>query len=178
MAMVNSAVISSRNAVNIKVKPNATIWLLLSIVLIGLDQWTKAIALEKLVYNGPSIPFIDGFWQWTLAYNYGAAFSFLADHSGWQRWLFTTLAIGVSGFLIFLMGKTPRHDWKNALPFALVIAGALGNVIDRIRYGYVVDFVDWYIGDKHWPVFNLADSCIVVAVALLLIFGLFEKKVK
>lgn len=158
-----------------KVKPNALIWLWLSLILIVIDQATKAYATANLNY-GESVTFIAGFWDWTLAHNYGAAFSLLADHSGWQRWFFTIVAIGVSGFIIYLLTRTAKRDWKNALPFALVIAGALGNVIDRIRLGYVVDFVDWYIGKHHWPVFNVADSCIVVAVILLLAFGLFEKK--
>jgi len=117
---------------------------------------------------------IEGFWNWTLVHNYGAAFSFLADAGGWQRWFFTILAFGITGVLVAWLARTPRGDWRTALPFALVIAGALGNVIDRIRYGYVVDFVDWYLGFTdlpHWPAFNVADACIVGGAIGLVLFS-------
>lgn len=152
------------------VRPNALPWLGLSAVLVALDQWTKAIALASLEYLRPVV-FIDGFWNWTLVHNYGAAFSFLSDAGGWQRWFFTGLAIVVSIVLSAWLARTPRGDWRTALPFALVVAGAIGNVIDRIRFGYVVDFVDWYVGEHHWPAFNLADSAIVVGAVLLVLFS-------
>jgi signal peptidase II len=155
-------------------RPHALPWLWLSAALVGFDQWSKQLALDWLRFEGNAIPFIEGLWDWKLAFNRGAAFSLLADHGGWQHWLFSGLAIVVSAVIVVLLRRMPRGDWRNALPFALVVAGALGNLVDRIRYGYVVDFVDWYVGDYHWPVFNIADSCIVVGVALILLFGLRE----
>jgi signal peptidase II len=154
-------------------RPNALSWLLLSAVLIVADQATKWLALAKLEYLQP-VPVIDGFWNWMLVYNYGAAFSFLSDAGGWQRWFFTVLAVGISTGLAVWLARTPRSDWRTALPLALVISGALGNLVDRVRFGYVVDFVDWYLGFTdlpHWPAFNVADACIVVGAVLLVAFS-------
>jgi signal peptidase II len=154
-------------------KPNALSWLGLSALLIVADQWSKAWATASLVYR-QSVPVIEGFWDWTLVHNYGAAFSFLSDAGGWQRWFFGGLAVVISAALSVMLARTPRSDWRTALPFALVIAGALGNLVDRVRYGYVVDFVDWYLGFTdlpHWPAFNVADACIVVGAVLLVLFS-------
>lgn len=151
-------------------RPNALAWLGLSALLVAIDQATKAVALASLEYLKP-VPFIDGFWNWTLVHNYGAAFSFLSNAGGWQRWFFTGLAIVISLGLTAWLARTPRGDWRTALPFALVVAGAVGNVIDRIRFGYVVDFVDWYVGRHHWPAFNVADSAIVAGAVLLVLFS-------
>ena len=154
-------------------RPNALSWLGLSVVLIVLDQFTKWLAVTRLEYLQP-VPVIEGFWNWTLVHNYGAAFSFLSDAGGWQRWFFTGLAFVITGVLVAWLARTPRSDWRTALPFALVIAGAIGNVIDRVRYGYVVDFVDWYLGFTdlpHWPAFNVADACIVGGAIGLVMFS-------
>ncbi|GAB2494262.1 signal peptidase II [Arenimonas alkanexedens] len=154
-------------------RPNALAWLGLSAVLVLVDQFTKWLAVTRLEYLQP-VPVIDGFWNWTLVHNYGAAFSFLSDAGGWQRWFFTALAFAISGVLVAWLARTPRSDWRTALPFALVIAGAIGNVIDRVRYGYVVDFVDWYLGFTelpHWPAFNVADACIVGGAIGLVLFS-------
>jgi signal peptidase II len=151
-------------------RPNALSWLGLSALLILADQWSKAWATASLVYRQP-VPVIDGFWNWTLVHNYGAAFSFLSDAGGWQRWFFSGLAVVISVALAVVLARTPRSDWRTALPFALVIAGALGNLVDRLRFGYVVDFVDWYYGSYHWPAFNVADSAIVVGAVLLVLFS-------
>lgn len=151
-------------------RPNALAWLGVSAVLVGLDQWSKWLAVSTLSYGKP-VAFIDGFWNWTLVHNYGAAFSFLSNAGGWQRWFFTVLAIGISSGLVVWLARTPRSDWRTALPFALIIAGAIGNVIDRLRLGYVVDFVDWYVGTWHWPAFNIADSVIVVGAVLMVLFS-------
>ena len=151
-------------------RPNALSWLGLSALLIVADQWSKAWATASLVYRQP-VPVIDGFWNWTLVHNYGAAFSFLSDAGGWQRWFFSGLAVVISVVLAVVLARTPRSDWRTALPFALVIAGALGNLVDRVRYGYVVDFVDWYYGSYHWPAFNVADSAIVAGAVALVLFS-------
>ncbi len=149
--------------------PNARIWLLLSATVIALDLWTKAIALAHLELHQP-VAVIDGWLNWMLTYNYGAAFSFLSDAGGWQRWFFSALALGVSALLAVWLGQIPRRDWRQALPFALIIGGALGNLVDRIRYGYVVDFIDAYWRDHHWPAFNIADSAIVGGAIGLALF--------
>lgn len=151
-------------------RPNAAVWLLLSAVIIALDLWTKHLALANLEFHRP-VEFIAGFWNWTLTYNYGAAFSFLSDASGWQRWFFAALAVLISAVLAVLLFRTRRDDWQQAIPYALIIGGALGNLVDRIRYGYVVDFIDWYVGEHHWPAFNIADSAIVCGAIALALFG-------
>ena len=121
-------------------KPNALPWLLLSAAIIALDQWSKHIVLTTLTLHEP-VAFIGGFWNWMLAYNEGAAFSFLSAGSGWQRWMFAALAIGVSAAMAWWLARTPRDDWRTALPFSLVVGGALGNAIARIRIGNVVVFI-------------------------------------
>ena len=152
-------------------KPNALPWLLLSLLVIGLDQLTKIIAVTAMTPVG-SIPVIPGFLNWTLAFNPGAAFSFLASEDGWQRWLFAILAIGVSAVLAFWLARTPRRDWRNAAPLALIIGGALGNLIDRLRFGHVTDFIQVYYHDWAWPSFNIADSAICIGAVFLVWFGL------
>jgi signal peptidase II len=158
---------------NVK-KNSALIWLVLSIVLILLDQWTKHIAVANLQLHEP-VTFISSFWNWTLAHNTGAAFSFLADSGEWAHWFFVTMKIVVSIVLIVMLAKMPRNNWRDALPYALIIAGALGNLVDRFRYGYVVDFIEWYYRDFSWPIFNIADSCIVAGAVVLILFS-FRKQ--
>ena len=153
-------------------KPNALPWLLLSLLVVALDQLTKHVALAELQPYHPHAV-IPGFLNWTLAFNPGAAFSFLAGEDGWQRWLFTALATGVSAVLAVWLARTPRRDWRNALPLALIIGGAIGNLIDRIRFGHVTDFVQVYWGDWSFPAFNVADSAISVGAVLLVLFGFF-----
>ena len=151
-------------------RPGALAWLALSAVLIVVDQWTKWLALTHLQFATP-VPFIDGFWNWMLVYNYGAAFSFLADAGGWQKWIFAGLAVVISAVMTLWLRVTPRGDWRTALPLALVISGALGNLVDRVRLGKVVDFIDWYAGTYHWPAFNVADACIVGGAIGLVVFS-------
>lgn len=154
---------------------NALPWLYLSLVVVALDQLTKAIVVALLA---PQVPqaVIPGLLNWALAYNTGAAFSFLADREGWQRWLFSVLAVVVSAMLVRWLAQTPRRDWRTALPLALVVGGALGNLIDRLRIGHVTDFIQVYHGDWAFPSFNVADSAISVGAVLLLWFGLVLKR--
>ena len=159
----------------IKSHRNALIWLSLSLALIVLDQWTKGLAVRHLAFQQP-VPVIPGFWNWMLAHNTGAAFSFLAGAGGWQHWLFTLIAIVVSAVLIVWLARVPRGDWRTALPFAMIVAGALGNVIDRLRLGYVIDFIQWYWRDFYWPVFNVADSSLVVGASLMVLFSMLAKE--
>ncbi|MGH8081654.1 MAG: signal peptidase II [Lysobacter sp.] len=154
---------------------NALIWLIVSVVVIALDQWSKAWVLATLP-EYTAVPVIDGFWNWYRSYNTGAAFSFLSDAGGWQKYFFMVLAVAISGLLTRWLARTPRNDWKSALPFALVIGGAIGNVIDRLIHGHVVDFIQWYVGKYHWPSFNIADSAIVAGAIGIAVYGLFPGK--
>lgn len=147
-------------------------WLWLSLVVFALDQWTKQIALDHLQPYARQVV-IPGVLNWTLAFNPGAAFSFLADAGGWQRWLFSALAVGVSAVLAVWLARTPRGDWRNALPLALVIGGAAGNLVDRLRHGHVTDFIQvYYWPGREFPAFNVADSALSIGAALLVVFGL------
>ena len=150
--------------------PRFASWLGLSGLIIVLDQLTKFWVVSALSL-GQSIE-LTGFLNLVFVYNPGAAFSFLSDAGGWQRWFFVALALAVSAWLTFLIRQ---HAAECLLPLAatLILGGALGNVVDRIRFGAVVDFVDVHAAGWHWPAFNVADSAISVGVALLLWQQLF-----
>lgn len=146
-------------------------WLLLSLAIVVADQLTKAFATAELVLHQP-VAVIEGLFNWTLAHNYGVAFSIFNDGPGWQRYGLSAFALAVStAFTVWLL-RLPRHERWSAAGLALVVGGAVGNVIDRLRLGYVVDFVEWYWRDWHWPAFNLADSAICVGAAVLVIASL------
>jgi signal peptidase II len=157
-------------------KPNALPWLLLSLLVIGLDQLTKFWALHALQPAGMPHPVIPGFLNWTLAFNTGAAFNFLAEGSGWQRWFFVTLALLISGALVVWLARIPRRDWRTALPLAFIVGGALGNLVDRLHAAQVTDFIQVYY--RHWsyPIFNVADCGISVGAVLLVLFGMMSGK--
>ncbi|MGV8940269.1 MAG: signal peptidase II [Lysobacter sp.] len=155
------------------VKPNALIWLVVSAVVITLDQLSKYWVLTALPEYTP-IPVIEGFWNWYRTYNTGAAFSFLSDAGGWQKYFFVVLAAGICGLLGYWLTRTARHDWKTALPYALVIGGAVGNVVDRLIHGHVVDFIQWHWQDWYWPAFNIADAAIVGGAIGIALFGLLS----
>jgi signal peptidase II len=150
--------------------PYPWVWLLVSALVIVLDWETKRWASESLELYRPQAVF--SWLNMTLAHNYGAAFSFLSDAGGWQRWLFSILAAAVSLFLMVWLIRLPRAEWLTGLSLSLIIGGAIGNLIDRIQLGYVVDFVDVYYRDWHYPAFNVADSGITVGVVLLLLDGI------
>jgi signal peptidase II len=152
---------------------SALVWLWLSVAVIAIDQITKMVALTQLAPHEP-VPVLP-FLNWTLVFNTGAAFSFLSDASGWQRWLFSVLALAVSAMLVIWLRRTPRQHIRVALPYALILAGALGNVIDRIRFGHVVDFIDVHWQGWHFPAFNIADSAISIGAVLLITSLLFAK---
>lgn len=140
-------------------------WLALSLLVIALDQVTKFVITHEMSF-GQSIP-VAPFFDLVLVYNPGAAFSFLAHHDGWQRWFFAVLAIVVSIWLAVLLRK---HAAEKLLPlaFALIIGGAIGNVIDRLLFGAVIDFLYFHVASYGWPAFNVADSAISVGVVLML----------
>ena len=147
-------------------------WLWCSLAVIIVDQATK-LAAVKLLDPASSVELVSVL-DLVLAYNTGAAFSFLSTAGGWQRWLFIGLALVVCAFVIHWLRDLPRNArW---IPFALslILGGAVGNVIDRVRIGAVVDFIDFHVSDWHWPAFNMADSAICVGVALL-VLGTFRR---
>jgi len=151
-------------------KNNALIWLWLSILVVVLDQATKIWIDSSLQYNQP-IPVL-AFFDLRLLYNEGAAWSFLAEAGGWQRWFLSGLAVVVTTILIVWLSRLKQGTSLLAVALALVIGGAVGNVIDRIMYGYVIDFIDIYYNAWHWPAFNLADSAISLGAILLVIDAL------
>jgi len=141
-------------------------WLWISVVVLALDQVTKSVAVDQLqLYQ--SVGVFDGL-NLTLMHNVGAAFSFLSDASGWQRWLFTTISVVVSAAIIVWIKRLPKDQRLTAIALALILGGALGNLWDRVIFGYVIDFIDVYYESHHWPAFNIADSAISVGAALLI----------
>jgi signal peptidase II len=158
------------------------VWLLVSALTIGLDALTKQYASHFLHYATPVE--ITSFFNLTLLHNHGAAFSFLANSGGWQRWGFAILAgLVAMGLLVWLL-RIPRRTKANPIPrrttwvkvaIALIIGGALGNLIDRLTLGYVVDFLDFHAAGYHWPAFNIADSAITLGVVALLMVELLPQ---
>ena len=146
----------------------------LSAVIVAADQLTKWIATSTMSMHEriPVLPFFD----WTLTYNRGVAFSMFNDGQGWQRFGLSAFAILVAGGFTYWMAHLPKHERMNAAALALVIGGAIGNVIDRLRLGHVVDFVLLYWKDWSWPAFNLADSAICVGAVLLVIAGFRQER--
>jgi signal peptidase II len=142
-------------------------WFWLSGVIVVLDQVSKQVAVNELGLHQPVqiAPLIN----FTLTYNSGAAFSFLSNAGGWQRWLFVGLSSAVSIGLVVWLVRTPVEKRWLPTSLALILGGALGNLWDRIAIGRVIDFVDVYYGSWHWPAFNVADSAICIGAVLLLI---------
>jgi len=145
-------------------------WLWLSALVLVLDQATKWAAVHWLDYAHP-VPVLPAF-NLTLLHNTGAAFSFLSDAGGWQRWLFAAVALVVSALLVVWLARLRADERWTAASLALVLGGAVGNLIDRLAYGHVIDFIDLYWGQYHWPAFNVADSAITVGVLVLLLTSL------
>lgn len=157
-------------------KPHALSWLALSLLVVALDQASKFWALGALQPAGVPHPVIAGLLNWTLTFNTGAAFSFLASGAGWQRWFFVGLALVICAVLVVWLSRTSRRDWRTALPLALIIGGAVGNLIDRLHASAVTDFIHFYFRQWNYAVFNLADCAISVGAVLLIVFGLFADK--
>ena len=152
------------------------LWPVLSLVIVAADQLTKLMVIDNLTYlqRIPILPVLD----LVHLHNTGAAFSFLADASGWQNWMFAGVAIVVSGVIFWWLVKLPEGGRRVlSLGLALVLGGAIGNLIDRILYGYVIDFILFYYHEWSYPAFNIADSAITCGVALILFDGVvLERK--
>ena len=151
-------------------------WLWLSLLAVILDQGSKlAIASAMQLYQ--SIPIMP-YFNLTYVHNTGAAFSFLSEAGGWQRWFFAGLALVISVIIAVWLARLKQHETLLAVALSLVLGGAIGNLIDRLAYGYVIDFLDVYYQTWHWPAFNIADSAITLGVILMLVesFGLVGSK--
>ena len=154
--------------------PNkASHWYALAGLVVVLDQLSKWVVLNHIQF-GETI-YVAPFWNWVLTFNPGAAFSFLADQPGWQRWFFAVLALGVSAWIAYELKKQPQQTLPS-LALTLIMGGALGNVIDRVRFGAVVDFIQWHAAGYYWPAFNVADSAITLGAVLLVFAQLFTTK--
>lgn len=149
-------------------------WLILTVIVLVLDQWTKQLALAHLLPYQP-VEVMPHF-NLKLAFNTGAAFSFLADQGGWQRWFFVVLTFVISIVLMVWLYRLEKAQRMLALALTLILGGALGNVYDRLLYGHVVDFIDWYAAGYHWPAFNIADAAIVGGALLLFVDSFMSKK--
>lgn len=149
-------------------------WLMISTVIVALDLFTKHLVQSALAYGEHMV--ITSFFNLVLTYNAGAAFSFLSDASGWQRWFFSGIAASASVLIVYLLRKHAAEKLF-CMSLSLVLGGALGNLWDRITLGHVVDFLDFHISGYHWPAFNVADSAIFVG-AMLLIVESFRHKEK
>jgi signal peptidase II len=147
-------------------------WWPLAIAMLLLDQATKLLihtrlALHESIYVLPVLDILH-------ARNTGAAFSFLAGAGGWQRWVFTAFAVVVSAIIVYTLRRTPKSHQLQCAGLTLIVSGALGNVIDRVQHGYVVDFVAVHWGNAYFPAFNVADSCITIGAGLILLDALLE----
>ena len=150
-------------------------WLWLTLAVIVLDQWTKWLITSNFV-EYQSVTLLPVF-DLVRLHNEGAAFSFLSDASGWQRWMFTALGIGVSAFLLVWLKRLPaRGQHLLAAALALIVGGAMGNVIDRILLGHVIDFIHVHYQQWYFPAFNVADSSITVGAGLLILDSLLSGK--
>ena len=176
MAKVRSAYMPNEVEQNEKAQMPAGIglsglwWLWLSAIAIILDQVTK-IWVQNSIEYASRIEMLPIF-NLTHVHNYGAAFSILSEAGGWQRTFLTVLAIAISGVLVWWMRQTPKTNVVLGMSYSLILGGAIGNIIDRVAYGYVVDFLHFYYNDWHFPAFNIADSAITLG-AMLLIYDAF-----
>lgn len=149
-------------------------WLWLALAVLVLDLVTKAWFSSNMQL-GESRPLLP-FFSWTLAHNYGAAFSFLHDAGGWQRWFFGGIAVAVSVGLVWWLARLQANERFIACALVLILGGALGNLHDRILLGYVVDFIHVYYGSWHFPAFNIADCGITVGAGMLIFDSFFLEK--
>lgn len=142
-------------------------WIWLSVLVVVLDQWSK-LWVDGAMNLYESIPVMP-FFHLTYVRNLGAAFSFLGDAGGWQRWFFVSLSSIASIGIVIWISRLSRHENLLGGALALILGGAVGNLIDRVSYGYVIDFLDVFYQSHHWPTFNIADSAITVGAVIMLL---------
>ncbi len=141
-------------------------WLWITVLMLALDQVTKIWILNNFdLYHRLEV---TSFFNLVHVHNYGAAFSFLAEAGGWQRWFFTAIAVTVSVLMLVWMKQATRLQMLLPISMAFILSGALGNLYDRLAYGYVVDFLDFHWAGYHWPAFNVADSAIFIGAVLMI----------
>ena len=148
-------------------------WLAWAVLLMGADQITKSLILNH--YQLGDSTFITSFFNIVRAHNTGAAFSFLADGSGWQRWFFVAIAVVATILIVWQLRKHPEQKMF-CLSLSSILGGAIGNVVDRLQHGYVVDFLDFYWGTSHFPAFNVADMGITLGAILLILDEVLRAK--
>ncbi|PSV00231.1 signal peptidase II [Photobacterium leiognathi] len=161
---------------SLSLKESGIRWLWLAVLVFIIDNGTKLLVMDTMGYGWPNRIEVLPFFNLLYVHNTGAAFSFLSDASGWQRWLFAVIAFGVCGLLMYWMRRTPATNKIANCAYALIIGGAFGNLFDRMYHGFVVDFLDFFYGDYHFPAFNVADSAICIGAALLILDGFKSDK--
>lgn len=159
----------------ITLKQSGVRWLGLALLVFIADIAIKLLVMNTIGFGWENRIEILPFFNLVYVHNYGAAFSFLSDQAGWQRWLFTAIAFAVVAFLVVSMRRSSASDKWGNIAYALIIGGAVGNVFDRVVHGFVVDYLDVFWGNYHWPAFNLADSAICIGAVMILIDGFRAK---
>ncbi|MGF1738172.1 MULTISPECIES: signal peptidase II [Photobacterium] len=168
--------LSSENRLSLK--QSGVRWLWLATLVFVIDIASKLLVMNTMEYGWPNRIELLPFFNLLYVHNTGAAFSFLSDAGGWQRWLFAAIALGVCAMLVFWMRKLPASQKLANVSYALIIGGALGNLFDRLYHGFVVDFLDFYVGTYHWPAFNIADMGICIGAGLIILEGFLSDKDK
>lgn len=161
---------------NFSCKQSGLRWLWLAVLVFALDLGTKTIVMDNMQYGWAHRIELLPFFNLLYVHNYGAAFSFLSDAGGWQRWFFAAMACGISAVLMYWMRRLPATNRILNVAYALVIGGAFGNLYDRLVYGYVIDFIDLFIGEYHWPAFNIADTAICIGAGLIILDSFINKE--
>jgi signal peptidase II len=157
------------SSVSLSLRESGVRWLWLAALVFILDIGIKYLVMQNMGYGWPNRIEILPFFNLLYVHNYGAAFSFLSDQAGWQRWFFTAIAFVVCGMLTLWMRKLPAGERWNNIAYASIIGGAIGNVFDRLVHGFVVDYLDFYWGTYHWPAFNLADMAICLGAGMIIL---------
>ena len=158
----------------VKVPRQAWFWYFAAVIILVLDQISKMLVSHHLDYGQPME--FASYFNFTLLHNHGAAFSFLAEQGGWQRWFFALLASVVSVALVVWISRTAQKNKREAFALAFILGGAIGNLYDRIALGHVVDFIVVHYQGHFWPAFNLADSAITLGAVVLIVDMLFKKE--
>ncbi|MGO2507652.1 MAG: signal peptidase II [Vibrio hibernica] len=158
------------------IKQSGVRWLWLAALVFVADISIKLVVMNNMGYGWVNRIEILPFFNLLYVHNLGAAFSFLSDQPGWQRWFFTGIAFVISAMLIIWMRKLPATECWNNPAYSMIIGGALGNVFDRLVHGFVVDYLDFFWGSYHWPAFNLADAAICIGAVMIVLDGFRSKK--